>query len=111
MSAVTSVHGQSPRPEAELLDAMRPMVLIEDVRHDDLRHPGAGGSRRRPGAAMMDDRRHAREDQVVRHGVDCRHSTAFNVSTSLDGATWRFELRPAPAMITPRPTARTASMA
>ena len=54
--------------------ARAPEVLIDEAGHDDRRHPGAQGGGSRAGPAVGDDRRHAREEPVVRHGIDSQHA-------------------------------------
>lgn len=64
---------QRRRPESQRRNAMRPIVLIEDVRQQDLRHsrPRRRGRRARP--SMMNGGRGPRKDQGMRHIVDSQH--------------------------------------
>ena len=61
---------QRPRAEAELLDAMRPVELIEQVRQNHLRHTGGRRGGRRARASVVHDCGNARKQRVVRHRID-----------------------------------------
>ena len=66
--------GDRRRPEPEGADALAPVDLVEDVRHDHLRNPGAGRRGGGAGAAVVDDGRHAREEPRVRDRADREHA-------------------------------------
>src|ERR1700722_5177235 len=68
---------QRRRSESQHLNPMRPVVLIEDVRQQDLRHAGTrrgGGCSR---ATMVHGGRDPRKDQGMWHIVESYHVVTF----------------------------------
>src|SRR5262245_17616662 len=52
------------------MNAMSPIELVAEVRHDYLRHAGASNACGRPGASMMNHCSNARKKQMVRRCAD-----------------------------------------
>lgn len=53
------------RADPEIPDSARPVRLISDLRDDYLRSTRPRGSRRRAGAAVVDDRGHSRKQRLL----------------------------------------------